>query len=45
MFPLRGSGAGFFLFKDLVDKYKPDLLYTDGAIPFEEYGLNVVCET
>ena len=31
--------------KDLVDKYEPDLLYTDDAIPFEEYGLNVVCET
>ncbi|HEY3938644.1 MAG TPA: alpha-L-fucosidase [Bryobacteraceae bacterium] len=28
--------------KDLVDKYQPDLLYTDGALPFEEYGLNLV---
>ena len=28
--------------KDLVDKYQPDLLYTDGALPFEEYGLNQV---
>jgi len=28
--------------KDLVDRYQPDLLYTDGALPFEEYGLNLV---
>ena len=28
--------------KDLVDSYQPDLLYTDGALPFEEYGLNLV---
>ena len=28
--------------KDLVDSYQPDLLYTDGAMPFEEYGMNMV---
>jgi alpha-L-fucosidase len=28
--------------KDLVDNYKPDLLYTDGGIYYEEYGLAVV---
>ncbi len=28
--------------KDLVDNYHPDLLYTDGALPFEEYGFNLV---
>ena len=28
--------------KDLVDHYQPDLLYTDGALPFEEYGLSLV---
>ena len=28
--------------KDLVDQYEPDLLYTDGALPFEDYGLNLV---
>ncbi|HUB78943.1 MAG TPA: alpha-L-fucosidase [Bryobacteraceae bacterium] len=28
--------------KDLVDNYQPDLLYTDGAMPFEEYGMNLV---
>jgi len=28
--------------KDLVDKYQPDLLYTDGPLPFEDYGLSLV---
>jgi alpha-L-fucosidase len=28
--------------KQLVDDYQPDLLYTDGGIPFEEYGLSLV---
>ena len=28
--------------KDLVDHYQPDLLYTDGPLPFEQYGLNLV---
>jgi alpha-L-fucosidase len=28
--------------KDLIDQYEPDLLYTDGGIPFDEYGLNLV---
>jgi alpha-L-fucosidase len=28
--------------KDLIDRYEPDLLYTDGGITFEEYGLNLV---
>jgi alpha-L-fucosidase len=28
--------------RDLVDQYEPDLLYTDGALPFEDYGLNLV---
>ena len=27
--------------KDLVDHYQPDLLYCDGQLPFEEYGLNL----
>jgi len=30
--------------KDLIDSYQPDLLYTDGGIPFEEYGLSLVAE-
>jgi alpha-L-fucosidase len=28
--------------RDLIDNYEPDLLYTDGPIFFEEYGLAVV---
>lgn len=32
----------FEIIKDLVDNYQPDLLYCDGHIPFEEYGLNIL---
>jgi alpha-L-fucosidase len=32
----------FLRIKDLVDNYHPDLLYSDGHIPFEEYGLSLV---
>ncbi|HVV55475.1 MAG TPA: alpha-L-fucosidase [Mucilaginibacter sp.] len=32
----------FMRIKDLVDNYQPDLLYCDGAIPFEEYGLGIL---
>jgi len=32
----------FSRIKDLIDNYHPDLLYTDGGIPFEEYGLSLV---
>ncbi len=28
--------------KDLIDNYEPDLLYCDGHIPFEEYGLSIL---
>ena len=28
--------------KDLVDKYEPDLLYCDGHMPFEEYGMSIL---
>ena len=28
--------------KDLIDNYAPDLLYTDGGIFYEEYGLHLV---
>jgi alpha-L-fucosidase len=34
----------FHRIKDLVDTYQPDLLYTDGGISFEEYGLSTVAE-
>jgi len=27
---------------DLIDKYQPDLLYTDGHLPFGDYGLKMV---
>ncbi|WP_158944833.1 alpha-L-fucosidase [Granulicella sp. S190] len=30
--------------KDLVDNYQPDLLYTDGGIPFDDYGYSIVAE-
>ena len=32
----------FLRIRDLVDKYQPDLLYTDGAMPFESYGSKLV---
>ncbi len=28
--------------RDLIDHYHPDLLYCDGAIPFDRYGLDIV---
>jgi alpha-L-fucosidase len=28
--------------QDLITRYEPDLLYTDGGIPFEDYGLALV---
>ena len=28
--------------KDLIDQYEPDLIYCDGHIPFEEYGLQTL---
>ncbi len=30
--------------QDLIDQHQPDLLYTDGGIPFDEYGLATVAE-
>jgi alpha-L-fucosidase len=40
--PLWWRHHWFMRIKDLVDKYQPDLLYTDGPLPFEEYGLSLV---
>ena len=40
--PEEWKQTWFRRIKDLVDRYQPDLLYTDGGIPFEEYGLNQV---
>jgi len=28
--------------KELIDLYHPDLLYSDGGVPFGQYGLNVI---
>ena len=30
--------------KDLIDQHQPDLLYTDGGISFDEYGLGTAAE-
>jgi alpha-L-fucosidase len=30
--------------KDLIDQHQPDLIYTDGGIPFDEYGFSTVAE-
>ncbi len=32
----------FLRMKDAIDKYQPDLVYIDGPIPCESYGLNIV---
>ncbi len=42
--PDRWKLQYFRRIKDLVDQYKPDLLYTDGGIPFDEYGYSTVAE-
>ena len=28
--------------RDLIDHYQPDFLYSDGALPFEDYGMSIV---
>lgn len=40
--PLKWKQHYFSRMADLVDNYEPDLLYTDGPIFFEEWGLGVV---
>jgi alpha-L-fucosidase len=42
--PDRWKQQYFHRIKDLVDQHQPDLLYTDGGIPFDEYGLGTVAE-
>jgi alpha-L-fucosidase len=32
----------FLRIKDLIDKYHPDMIYSDGNIQFEDWGLNLV---
>ena len=40
--PDRWKEQYFNRIRDLLDQHQPDLLYTDGAIPFDEYGLSLV---
>jgi alpha-L-fucosidase len=40
--PDRWKQQYFNRIKDLIDQHQPDLLYTDGAIPFDTYGLSLV---
>ena len=52
--PYRGSGESWYTrdlrfhqlwferIRDLIDSYQPDLLYTDGGIPFGEVGRSLV---
>jgi alpha-L-fucosidase len=42
--PVEWKQQYFNRIKDLIDQHHPDLLYTDGGIPFEEYGLGTVAE-
>lgn len=32
----------FARIKDAIDQYQPDLLYSDGGVPFEEVGLRII---
>ena len=38
----RWHQAWFKRIKDLVDSYQPDLLYTDGGVPFGEVGRSLI---
>jgi len=42
--PDRWKLQFFNRIKDLIDQHQPDLLYTDGGIPFAEYGLSTLAE-
>ena len=42
--PVEWKQEYFRRIKDLIDQHQPDLLYTDGGISFEEYGLGLVAE-
>jgi alpha-L-fucosidase len=42
--PDRWKQQYFNRVRDLIDQHQPDLLYTDGGIPFGEYGLSTVAE-
>jgi alpha-L-fucosidase len=40
--PFAWKRQYFLRIKDLIDNYQPDLLYTDGGIPFQEIGYKLV---
>ncbi len=40
--PLKWKREWFLRMKDLIDNYQPDLFYTDGGIPFGEWGQSLV---
>jgi alpha-L-fucosidase len=40
--PFSWKRQYFLRIKDLIDNYQPDLLYTDGGIPFEDIGYKLV---
>jgi alpha-L-fucosidase len=42
--PDRWKLEYFRRIKDLIDQHQPDLLYTDGSIQWEQYGLGTVAE-
>lgn len=42
--PERWQRQYFDRVKDLIDQHAPDLIYTDGGISFESYGLGTVAE-
>ena len=42
--PDRWKLQYFNRIKDLIDQHQPDILYTDGGIPFDDYGLSLVAD-
>jgi alpha-L-fucosidase len=42
--PERWKRQYFNRVKDLLDQHQPDMLYTDGGAPFDQYGLATVAE-
>ena len=40
--PVKWKHEWFTRIKDLLDQYQPDYLYTDGGIPFSEWGRSLV---
>jgi len=40
--PDRWKQQYFYRIRDLLDQHQPDLLYTDGAIPFNDFGVSLI---